>query len=148
MDAESIQIKYGDFNDPSVSDAAGRSLDLVELLHGLTDEVINEEPAADEIDNAIEPETHTPEQTKAETKPAGESSFVGNLIDNVRNVNRWLLGVGFVLILVAGGLYVWSSTIDEEKASTAGVAVVDLGDSILGEHIKSGKRSPATHSTG
>ncbi len=143
MDAASIQAKYGDFDDETVSDTAGRSLDLVELLNSLTDEVVFEEFVEDE-DEVAESETAGPEIRKAETgakdaKPA----FAGRVVGEVLGINRWILIIGFILIFISGGLYAWSTSLGDEKVSTAGVTALNL-DGVLAEHITTGKISRDT----
>jgi hypothetical protein len=139
MDAASIQMKYGDFDGQSVSDAAGRTLDLVELLHGLTDEAIQEEEFASDNDNEVSTESLDADSPKFEVAVKKERPpFVENLIHEIRDINRWILAVGFVFILISGGLYVWSANMPEEKVSTVGVQAVEL-NGFLGEQIKSAK---------
>ena len=150
MDAASIQMKYGDFDGQSVSDAAGRSLDLVELLSILTDEVLDEAEKEEEL--PVETEDRKEKVTlnfdsKAETKPNAKkerSPFVENLIQSAQGINRWILGMGFVLILISGVLYIWSLNIVDETAPTAGVAKVEMDGTVLAEHIKTGKISGDT----
>lgn len=145
MDAAGIQQKYSEFNEQSesVSDAAGRTLDLGGLLNVLTDEVIQAHKAAQnetESTGADSPETVS---APAKAKKA-RSPFVERLIDNVKSVNRWLVGVCLALLLATAGLYVWSTYIVESEVSTAGVVKVDLENSPLNEHIKTGRISGQT----
>src|ERR1043166_7483861 len=150
MDSASIQIKYGEFNDQSVSDAAGRSLDLVELLNGLTDEVIKAREAKPQPDEEGPTVTVTLEKSQVEpsisaiSKLSQQSPVAARLIENARNVNKWLLGVGFLLLLLSGGLYIWGSYIVDDKVSTAGVDNVELDSSLLAEHIKVARISHET----
>ena len=139
MDAASIQMKYGDFDGQSVSDAAGRTLDLIELLSVLTDEVIKEDESA--YDTEEEAATETIDLDVGQTKVAAVKErppFVDNLIHGVLSINRWILIAGFVGIFISGSLYVWSTSLTDEKVSTAGVTTVELSG-VLAEHIKSGK---------
>jgi hypothetical protein len=148
LDAESIQAKYSEFNEKSgsVSDAAGRTLELGGLLDVMTDDVILAqqiavaEAKAAQAGNAPTPETvSVPEKAKAARSP-----FVGRLIDNIKGVNKVLVGVCVVLALATAGLYVWSTHIVDENVSTTGVTKVDLDNSVLSEHIKLGKISGET----
>ena len=143
LDAESIQAKYGEFNEQSgsVSDAAGRTLELGGLLDVLTDEVIKAETAAqNEPEPSIKPQT-------PEAEPRAEkarSPWANKLVANVKGINKVLVGVCLLLLLVTGGLYVWSTHIVDENVSTAGVAKVDLDNSPLSAHIRIGKISRET----
>ncbi len=145
MDAASIQAKYGDFDDETVSDTAGRSLDLVELLNSLTDEVVFEEFIGDEDDEeTAASETASQEIRKTETVATdAKPAFVGRVVGEVLGINRWILIIGFVLIFISGGLYAWSRSFGEEKVSTAGVITVEL-TGVLAEHISLGKISDDT----
>jgi len=128
MDSASVQVKYGEFNDRAISDAAGRTLDLVELLKGLTDEALEaEEPPPAEPEAVAETDKTDKPKGKAETKKKKERSPVAaKLIDELGGINKWLLGVGTVLIVLCAGLYVWSTFMIDDKVSTAGVESVTL----------------------
>lgn len=142
MDAASIQSKYSEFNEQSqsVADAAGRSLNLEELLNELTDEAISAQ-RSEEAEAEHLPE---PDRTEAVSLPEIKHEVVsatslGSLLDSILNVNRWIMIGGLLAIFIAGGLYVWSGNIEEEPASTAGVTNVDLESTGLSEFLKSGK---------
>lgn len=144
MDAASIQVKYGDFNDQTVSDAAGRTLDLAELLTVLTDDVIKEAEVVNKTDDEATVEISNVESPKAQptTEVVSEpGSYVAQLIRGVRDMNRWLLIVGGVLICISAGLYIWSTFMTEATVSREGVSDVQLDNSPLSEHIKTGRIS-------
>ena len=149
MDAESIQSKYGEFSEQSgpVSDAAGQTLDLCGLLNVLTDDVILAQQNAIAEAKAAEAASATP----PETQPAPEkkvekarSPFVQRMIDNVKGVNKVLVGVCLLLAMATGGLYVWSTYIVDEQVSSAGVIKVNLENSPINEHVKTGRISGET----
>lgn len=146
-EAADIQLKYGEFNEQSgsVSDAAGRTLELGGLLNALSDEVLQaQDNAQNETESTDADSVATvtvPVPTKAKK---ARSPFVERLIDNVKNVNRWLVGACLALLLASAGLYVWSTYIIESEVSTAGVVKVNLENSPLNEHIKTGRISRGT----
>lgn len=140
MDAASIQTKYGDFNDQTVSDAAGRTLDLVELLNSLTDEVVKQAELP-EPEDEVSTETLPAEEavTKVKTEKT-RSPIIGQIIQGVLQINHWILIVGLIGIFISGGLFIYATFfMVEEKISSVGVSTVELDNSILSEHIKSGK---------
>lgn len=146
MDAASIQSKYADFNDPSVSDAAGRTLDLAEVLSGLTDEAIKaeeitEEDSCDPV-ATVETETVEPKAAKVEI-PKVRGPIVAQVIDGFLSMNRWLLAVCLVLLVISSTLYIYASFfMVEEKISTAGVTNVELDSNpLFAEHLKLGRIS-------
>jgi hypothetical protein len=140
LDAASIQLKYGEVNDNSVSDAAGCTLDLADLLNNLSEEALRvEEPVtAEEADAPVEVLNF--DAPKQEVTTVKRPPFLTGLIHGIRHINKWIIVVGFVGILISGCLYVLSSGMGDEKVSTAGVTAVDL-DGVLSEHIKIGKIS-------
>lgn len=147
MDAATIKLKYIEFNEQlgSVSDAAGRTLDLPELLNVMTDEVIKAQSIAT-AEAAIEESKPAAAETKI-TEPApakASSSWATKLGDNVKGVNKVLVGACLAMLLLSGGLYVWSTYLVEAEVSSAGVTKVDLENSPLNEHIKTGRISDET----
>ncbi len=138
MDSASIQLKYVEHNEQlgSVSDAAGRTLDLASLLNVLTDDVIKAEAAA----NEPQPAAAETKATEAESAPAKvRSPLAAKIIESIKGVNKVLVGACIVILLASIGLYVWSTYIIDEKVSTAGVIKVDLEGSPINEHVKIGK---------
>ncbi|MFN0277253.1 MAG: hypothetical protein ACKVRN_01485 [Pyrinomonadaceae bacterium] len=142
MDAASIQSKYGDFNDPSFSDAAGRTLDLAEVLSGLTDEAMKAEEAAEEPDDSVITVDSEKAEPKIETVKVREP-IVAQVIGGFRTMNRWLLVVGAMLVIISGGLYIYSAFfMVDEQVSTAGVTNVELeSNPLFAEHLKLGRIS-------
>jgi hypothetical protein len=145
MDAAAIQLKYIEFSDQlgSVSDAAGRTLELAEVLNILTDDVIKGQSAAAAVEAksaAAETKTFEPEPTPDTVR----SPWATNLIAHVKGVNKALVGICFALLLLSGGLYVWSTYLVEAEVSSAGVIKVNLEGSPLNEHIKTGRISGET----
>ena len=142
MDAASIQLKYIEYNEQlgSVSDAAGRTLDLAELLYVLTDDVVNGEPAAAEESTPNASDTKVPESEIESDKT--RSPWLTKLIDNAKGVNRWLVGLCIALLLASAGLYVWSTYLIEAEVSTVGVTKVDIDSTpLLAEHLKTARIS-------
>ena len=145
MDAESIQLKYGDEHDDTVSDGAARTIELVDLLRSPLNRIVPLEPKPVEE----QPEPKTPALTvvnpvkHAETDIAGvinNSPFVANFIQKARSVNRWFLAVSALLVAASFGLYIYSSFIVEEQKASPNVTVVEI-DGTLSEHVKTARIS-------
>jgi hypothetical protein len=144
MDAASVQLKYAEFNDPSVSDAAGRTLDLAELLNGLTDDVLKEDEQGPETSetNAESLNRSNKAAAKSEAKGTkGRSPMAAMLVTGALGINKWLLVFGFAALVLCASLYVWSEYLIDDKVSVASAENVSLDGTILSEHIKTGRKS-------
>ncbi len=165
IDANTLQSKYGSLNDVAVSEATGRTLELVDLLKDLSDasdssetslhedHVINDESVDDGTSERHEQQNRTRAreyESEADTETAVSSIFVRRIVDNLklnrikenaRNVNKWFLAGCLLLIAASFGVYLYANYILDDKVPTSGVANVELEDSILKDHIKVGKIS-------
>lgn len=144
MNAESIQSKYRDLNDEAVSDAAGRTLALVDILRGNSPKNEYEETRV-EKKTIAEPSVTPAAAAEAEPQKARpQSGFIGGLFQNAFSVNRWIAGAAVLLIAVSFGLYVWSSYFVSDQVSSAGVTTVTIDDAALREQIKTARVSGET----
>jgi hypothetical protein len=141
IDDDSLQSKYADLHAETVSDAAARTLDLVELLRNSPLQLPVQEgsalpPQSVEAPAAVRSE---PAVTRREQppKPAG---VVAKLAENVRSVNRAFLAICCLLVAVSLGIWLWAATAEEE-ISTNGVSPIVVEGNFLGEHIKTAKVS-------
>ena len=142
LDAASIQLKYIEFNGQSVSDAAGQELNLPDLLNVLTDDVVK---AATEVAGESKPAANEVKPSAAEAAPEKKRSpFAEKLIGQIKGMNKVLIGACILLLLATSGLYFSSAYVLDENVSTAGVQKVDLDNSPLSEHIKTGRISGDT----
>ena len=144
MSEESIESKYADINDQAVSDAAARTLQLVDLLRG---PAVVDEPKPEVEEPAIPVEKETlimPDKlpkAKEDKKSAREMPpFLRRIRDNAFAVNKWFAGAAVLMIAISIGVWVWANYMVEEHVSSAGVATVVL-DGVLAEQIKSGRIS-------
>src|SRR5206468_2362405 len=103
MDSVSIQSKYGSLFDQTISDAAGRTLDLIDLLN-------RESPKPEPVQLEIEPETPAVEAERVPSPAAAQpvtkpgvvrGAFVDRMFQklfaNAFSVNKWLLIVAIAL---------------------------------------------------
>ena len=140
MDAKSIHSKYGDLNDQTVSDAAGRTLDLVDLLR--VRPVEGEYEAAEpepEREVRVRPSRPTVVANTKEEKQRSE--FIADFIENARNVNRWFLVFSLLLILGSVGIFVWATFFVTEDVPTSSVKTVATGNPALDEVTKTARVS-------
>jgi hypothetical protein len=165
IDAQTLQSKYGSDNDVAVSEATGRTLDLVDLLKDLSeareqgetsqeeDYVTGDEALDDDLGHRREqqPKTRGREpQQESGTESTASLPLAQRIIDsfrpdrikeNARNVNKWFLAGCLMMIAFSVGVYLYANYIVDDKVPTSGVASVELEDSILKDHIKMGKIS-------
>ena len=139
VDDESLQSKYGDLHADTVSDAAARTLDLVELLRNPAVHLPVHE--ADDDGPAVQTTAEQPRAVHvaaaSENKP---DTLVQKLVANVKGVNRLFLGVSVLLIAASVGIWLWAN-VTEEQISSHGVSAISLEGNFLGEHLRSAKVS-------
>lgn len=137
-----IQSKYGDLDSETISDAAARTLELVELLRAPLEV---EETYFEEAEEEPEPlEKIILNTSTAEPEPEVASTitlpdFLTNVKENAFQVNRWLLAVSILLITASVGLYVWANFLGEQKVATSSAQSVNLDNAVFKEHIKTAK---------
>jgi len=144
-DAATLHDRYGDIHDQTVSEAAGRTLELVEMLRDRrrshVDEVTHEqhevhaEPAHEK---AATVDTHKPE-----AKP-DENSLGRRLRAQALGVNRWFLSAAVVIILASVGVFIWANYYAEPNVPTTGVKTLSFQGTEFGEIVKTAKVSGET----
>lgn len=142
-----VHDKYSFIDDQEVSQATGRTLELIELLRERTrtyDEAEHQDISEDAenvdevpVETAVEPEA-TAESTKQKRR------WIPNLPTNKLGVNKWLLLVGTVLVVASMGLYVWANFFIQEPPSSSGVRRFDFKESPFQDDIKIAKISGDT----
>ena len=141
MDAESIQSKYGTLYDNSISDAAARTLSLVEILKVQPKPEIPEvedeeyEVIEDDVVDLTAKPAELPVQFTEPTLPP----FAQKLINNAKSINRGFLGIAIFLVLVSVGIYVWANFFVSENAPKMGVINFDVENSPLKGYAKTAK---------
>lgn len=141
MDDESIQSKYGDVHADSVSEAAARTLDLVELLRNPPVHLpVQEATIADPVDLEPLEEQWAEPTAEAAAEPTKRPLIVQKALDQVRAVNRWFLVTSALLVLASIGVWLWANT-TEEEISTADVTAISTSGTFLDEHIQTAKVS-------
>jgi hypothetical protein len=147
MDAQSIQAKYGDLNDQSVSDAAAWTLDLAEIIRHRA------ETARVEVERAAEQEGPPPPPVAAVPSPPAPakikeknpgSGLGAKAKAQLAAINRWVIVSCALLLIASGGLWVWANYYAGEDVPSVGVRGVTLDGTQLSDHIKTAKVSGDT----
>jgi hypothetical protein len=126
---EGVEQKYGYEYDQIISEAACKTLLLVEILK-----------------NAREPDQDRPEKPSAPlVKPAKstqekESRFSSDMF----RVNKWLLAATVLALLASVGLYFWSSGPGSDSTGTESARNVEIGNPELSEFLRSGRGTAET----
>lgn len=141
LDAGSIQQKYGEANEQAVSDAAGWTLDLAEIIRQRAETPAEEKPPA-------EAERDEPTEAPRPNKPAGVAgkgtSVVGTLKAQFKAVNKWVVVLSALLLVFGGGLWYWANYYANEEVPTTNVRGIPLESTPLAEHLKTAKVSGDT----
>ncbi|MGD9563359.1 MAG: hypothetical protein AB7F88_14230 [Pyrinomonadaceae bacterium] len=127
-DTSRIEEKYGDHYDQMVSNAAGRTLTLADVL-----ELEIEAPPPD--DAAAETQ---PVRTSAPVRREAVSEEKEGLSIDLFGVNKWLMAFCLALILAGGGVYLWA----EKFAGGSGEAVAAKAVEIEDPEIKKFLQTP------
>jgi len=134
---ESIEQKYGYEYDQEMSDAAGKTLELIELIKNLPDEDDSEGAFTDS-----QPQLPTPQVSRESGRRAKEakSGFKFELF----SVNKWLLVATIIIVGASGGAYFWASQPSVETSSAESASDVNLGTSELRDYVRSVRSTPST----
>ena len=126
-----IQEKYGLEYDQIVSNAAGKTLLLADLLQmeSHADEIMESVPA-------LLPESKPAEVKKPKEKSERRFDLFG--------INKWLIAIGFVCIAVSGGFYLWSGKSAAIDSSIAVATPVKVEDAEIKKHLRSLRSSSET----
>jgi hypothetical protein len=127
----SVEQKYGYEYDQMISDAAGKTLRLVEVLKELPE---NEDAPGDaEVS-----------RTKVKTVREREKDKTPFITFDLFAVNKWLLLATIIVVLASTALYFWSSQPSNETSSAENAADVSLENSPLKEYVRSGRATSET----
>ncbi len=141
--AASVHDKYSFLDDNTVSEATGKTLELIELLRDRETTSFVDEPDAEDV-----VEVEAKPQVEAKKKESGDKKVTKFKLPSFNTdrfgVNKWLLISGFILIAISVGLYVWANVFIAEPPSTAGVKVFDIQSSPFKGDMKVAKISGET----
>ncbi|PYT00942.1 MAG: hypothetical protein DMF63_04555 [Acidobacteria bacterium] len=133
-DLDSLEQKYGFEYDQEVSNAAGRTLEIIELLKNL--------PTADAKE--VHERESQPVETEAKTK-SSESRRRSRRRFEIFGVNKWLLAATILIVSTSGGLYFWADKQPaDQETSAESASDVNLNDSELKDFVRSARSTPST----
>ncbi len=134
--AETIEEKYGYSNDQVVSIAAGKTLLLVDLLKGRTED--EEFPKVESP--VFEQESFDlPRSTVSTPFDAVKEKGSG-----IFGVNRWLIIATVVVAIASGGVYLWAEKFAGKESSVAVANEMDISSTDLKEHLRTVRGSKET----
>lgn len=125
--------KYGDQHDPILSDAAGKTVSLIEVLRSNDIDLASIEEPVEEVRTE-----HN--FTFGGVSDAARSWFKFDLFA----VNRWMVVLTVITVVASIGVYVWA---DQAAVTDTGVVkakVETISDAKLGEHIKTARSTKET----
>ncbi len=129
----SLEQKYGYDHDQVISEAAGKTLQLVELLKGLPD-----------VDDPIgTPQDSDQPRRKVSASTAAERKEPFFTLDFL-NVNKWLLAATIFVVIISSGLYFWSSQPSTESSSAESAKDISLDGTELKDFLRSGRLTGET----
>lgn len=147
-DAATVHDRFGEIDDQVVSEAAGRTLELVNLLRervASEDHVDSEPEAHDEVEVLEVRYDHQAEEAaEVESGTAKASGAVARAFEAVRSVNRWFLIAAVVMIIASVGVFVWGNYFAEPKVSSTGVKTLSFQGTDLADVVKTAKLSGDT----
>lgn len=131
FNAETLEEKYGFLHDQIISDATGKTFQLVALLHE------KNETGKGETAKIVEVSVKEGERTVRRVSKKPRNKLFA--------VNKWLAAAAFLIIGACLGLYVWAETQTQEiKPSQAGVKKVNLESSDFKDFIQTARISEDT----
>lgn len=123
-----VQERYGYEYDQIISEAAGKTLLLVDVLKNAPEvegEILDTAPAYRA--------TATAKKEKAQL-----------LSGDMFRVNKWLLALTTVVVLASVGLFFWSNGPANETSAAESANNVDIGDPALTEFLRNGRSTAET----
>ena len=132
---ESLEQKYGYAHDQEISDAAGKTVELVELLKNLPDDdddVSSSDPERQQATSVLPKAARTAKKEKR--------SFKFELF----GVNKWLLLATILIASVSGGFHFWADKSTTESSVAESASDVNLEGSELKEYIGTARSTPST----
>lgn len=140
--AATVHDRYSFIDDQEVSQAAGRTLELVDLLRERSRAYVETEPEPEQVE--LTKESAIPVNKTIE-KPITESGSDRKKISfDKLGVNKWLLIAGMVIVTASIGVYFWANFILVEPPSSAGVTRFDPKDAPFRDEVKIAKISGDT----
>jgi len=133
---ESLERKYGSEYDQEISDATGKTLEIIELLKNLPEDEGDASRTNSEQQAAATSTTKV--ARSAEKKKRAPFRF------ELFSVNKWLLLVTILIVSASGALFYWGNQATTESSSAENATDVNLGTSDLKDYVRSARSTPST----
>lgn len=138
--ANELQEKYKNLLDGNISEAASKTLRLVNILNGRQTEEAEETPSEQKEELPANTTKSKREKQHKTVQPVKrEAGFFAS-----RQVNKYLLLAALLVILAVGGLYVWVEFSPAPAVESQSVIKVDLENSVLKEFFKTARVNEGT----
>ena len=129
---ESVERKYGYEYDQIISEAAGKTLHLVELAKTL------------EGNSDTGNESGDPSASKTKTFERAPTNENRLFTSDMFRVNKWLLAFTILVVLASAGAYFWSSQPSAGASATATATSINLEGTELDAYLRSGRGTAET----
>ncbi len=133
---DSVEEKYGYEYDQIISDAAGKTMQLLEILKGLPSSEDQQGADHSGLGNKAEVKVNTRRPAKEEKGPWISFELFA--------VNKWLLLATILVVMVSSGLYFWANQPSTETSAAESAVDISLDGSPLKEYVKSGRATSET----
>ena len=144
--AADVHDRFGDIDDQIVSEAAGRSLELVNLLRDQTasEELANEEAVEEPADPETLHEDSADDIVQAKAVTGKSGGFTIRVLDAVRAINMWFMVAALLMVTASVGVFVWGNYFAEPNVSSVGVKTLSFQGTDLADVVKTAKLSSDT----
>ncbi len=122
-----IEEKYGYSHDTIISNAASKTLLLLDL--------IRESREAEEAEQLEQAQAADRARVSYERAPVAEKSG-GSFV-----INKWLVAFTIVALLISAGIYIWSESVSTADSSIQVASSVDIAGTELTKHIREASTS-------
>lgn len=148
MDSQTMYEKFGSIDNLTVSDAAARTLEIVDILKKQR-EYLETDPSKtlrNERNATVADRTPTKNDDGNHEKRQG---LIGILIDNkvvssISAVNKWLLATSVLVIVISVSIFAWAEFSGQPTAPDKSVRSIELNNPVLRKHLKTARVSNTT----
>ncbi len=131
-----VEEKYGYEYDQIISAAAGKTLQLVEVLKNL--------PELDDDADALRPEPVEGKPALSDRRNPKTKEKTSWFTFELFAVNKWLLLLTIIVVVVSAGLYLWSNQPSKDTTAAESAADVSLDNTPLKEYVRTGRATSET----
>jgi hypothetical protein len=152
MDADRIHERFAELDDQTISEAAGRSLGLSDILRQKGEPISAEEPVRSEpelpepsiIEDVPEPPAKENFRDTVSVVEKTSGGFLNGLKADIASVNHYFLAGSLLLVVLSVGVYVWANYFVEAGLPSDGVKTLSFQGTDIGEHVRTARLSGDT----